>query len=54
LEAERVEALGSLCSLRSKWNLAAKNHQGMHFSSFTEKTKWIEDYVDRETAGARK
>jgi hypothetical protein len=26
----------------------------MHFSSFTEETKWIEDDVDRETAGERK
>jgi hypothetical protein len=26
----------------------------MHFLSNEEKEKWIEDYVDRETAGARK
>jgi hypothetical protein len=26
----------------------------MHFLSNEEKEKWIEDYVDRDTAGARK
>jgi len=54
LEAERVRALGALRSLRSKKKLAAEKRQETHFSSNEEKEKWIEDYVERETAGARK
>jgi len=54
LEAERVRALGALCSLRSKKKLAAEKRREMHFLSNEEKEKWIEDYVERETAGARK
>ena len=41
-------------SLRSKKKLAAKKRREMHFLSNEEKKKWIEDYVERETAGARK
>jgi len=54
LEAERVRALGALRSLRSKKKLAAEKRQETHFLSNEEKEKWIEDYVERETAGARK
>jgi hypothetical protein len=54
LEAERVRALGALRSLRSKKKLAAEKRCEMHFLSIEEKEKWIEDYVERETAGARK
>jgi len=53
-EAERVRALGALRSLRSKKNLAAEKRWETHFLSNKEKEKWIEDYVERETAGARK
>ena len=53
-EAERVRALGALRSLRSKMKLAAKKRRETDFSSNEEKEKWIEDYVERETAGARK
>jgi len=34
--------------------LAAEKQRETHFSSNEEKEKWIEDYVERETAGARK
>jgi predicted N-acyltransferase len=34
--------------------LAAEMQQATHFLSNEEKEKWIEDYVERETAGARK
>jgi triphosphoribosyl-dephospho-CoA synthetase len=54
LKAERVRALGALCSLRFKKNLAAKKRREMHCFSNEEKEKWIEDYVERDTAGARK
>jgi len=54
LEAERVRALGALRSLISKKKLAAEKRREMHFLSNEEKEKWIEDYVERETAGARK
>jgi hypothetical protein len=54
LEAERVRALGALCSFRSKKKLAAENQRETHFLSKEEKEKLIEEYVERETAGARK
>jgi len=54
LEAERIQALGALRSLRSKKKLAAEKRRETRFLSNEEKEKWIEDYVERETAGARK
>jgi hypothetical protein len=54
LEAERFRALGALRSLRSKMKLAAEKRRETHFLSNEAKEKWIEDYVERETAGARK
>jgi len=54
LEAERVQAIGALCSLGSKKKFAAVKWWETHFLSNEEKEKWIEDYVERETAGARK
>jgi len=54
LDAERVRALGALRSLKSKKRLVAEKRQEMHFLSNEEKEKWIENYVERETAGARK
>ena len=53
-EADRVHALGELRSLRSKKKLAAEKRQEMHFLGHEESEKWIEDYVERETAAARK
>jgi len=53
LEAERVRALGALRSLRSKKKLAAEKWRETHCLSNNEKEKWIEDYAQRETAGAR-
>jgi len=54
LEVESVRALGALRSLRSKKKLAAEKRRATHFLSNEEKEKWIEVYVERETAGARK
>jgi len=54
LEAERVRALGALHSLRSKKKLAAEIKRYMHFLSIEETEQWMEDYVERETAVARK
>jgi hypothetical protein len=54
LEAERIRVLGALCSLRSKTKLAAEKRRETHFLSNEEKEKCIEDYAERETAGARK
>jgi len=54
LEAERVRALGALRSLRSKKKPAAEKRRETHFLSNEEKEKSIEDYVERETTGARK
>jgi len=34
--------------------LAAETRRETHFVSNEQKEKWIEDYVERETAGARK
>jgi hypothetical protein len=53
LQAERVQARGALCSLTTKTKLAAEKQQEMHFLSNEEKVEWIEDYVQRETIGAR-
>jgi len=53
-EAERVRARGALRSLRSKKRLAAEKRRETHFLSNEEKEKWIEDFVQRETVGARK
>jgi len=53
-EAERVRALGVLHSLRFKKRLAAEKRRETHFLSNEEKEKWIEDFVETETAGARK
>jgi hypothetical protein len=54
LEAERVQAIGGLCSLKSKKKLAAEKQRETHFLSNEAKEKWIEDYVEREITGARK
>jgi len=53
-EAEIVRALGALGSLRYKKKLAAGKRLETHFLSNKEEEKWIDDYAERETAGARK
>jgi len=40
--------------LRSRRKLAAENRRETHFLSYEEKDTWMEHYVERETAGARK
>jgi len=54
LEADRVRALGALCSLQSKPKLAAEKRQVTHFLSKEEIEKWIDNSVERAMAGARK
>jgi len=54
LVAESVRGLGVLHGSRSKKTLAAEKRQETHFLSNEEKDKWIEDFVERETAVARK
>jgi hypothetical protein len=54
LEVERIRALGALRRLRSKMKLAAELPRETHFLNNEEKEKWIQEYVERETAGARK
>ena len=52
--AERIRALGALRSLRSKKKHAAEKQRETHFLSNEAREKWIEDYSETETAGARK
>jgi len=54
LEAELVRALEALRSLRSKKKLAAGKRPETDFISNREQERWIEDYVERETAEAIK
>ena len=54
LEAERVRALGALCSLRSKKMLRVEKRPETPFIRNIEKAISIEDYVDRESTGARR
>jgi len=54
MKPERLSALGALSSMRSKNMPAAEKGRETHFWSNEEIEKWIEDYVERETAGARK
>jgi len=53
LEAERDQALAALFSLRYKKKLGVEKRRETHGSSNEKKEKWIDDYVDRETAVAR-
>jgi len=53
-EAERVRAIGALRSFRSGKRLEAEKRRETHFLSNEENEKGIEDFVERETAGARK
>jgi len=54
LDAEKIQALGAFCSLQSNKKLGADTGRETHFLSNEEKENWIEDYVERETGGARK
>jgi len=54
LETERVRAHGAFCSLRFNKKLGAEEQHEMHFLYNEDKEKWIQDYVERETTGARK
>jgi hypothetical protein len=54
LEAERVRTLGALQSFRSKKKVVVEKRCDTHFLSNEEKEKCSENYVESETAGARK
>jgi len=54
LEAERVRVLRALRSLQSRKKLAAEKRRETHFLSNEKREKWMEDYVERETAVAKK
>jgi len=54
LEVEWVQVLGAVRSLQSKTKLSAEKRWQTHFLSHEEKARWIEDYVERETAVGRK
>jgi hypothetical protein len=54
LQAERVQALVALHCLGPKKKLTVEELREIHFSSNKEKSKWIQDYAERETAGATK
>jgi len=53
LDGDSVRALGALRSLRSKKKLSVEKRWATNFSGNQEKKKWIEDYVDGETAVVR-
>jgi len=54
LDAESVRSFGALGSLQSKKMLDEEKTQETHIASNKEIEKWIENYVDTETAVARK
>jgi hypothetical protein len=51
---DSIRALGALRSWRSQKKLAADRRLETHFLRNAQKDTWIEDYVERETPGARK
>jgi len=54
LLAERIGASAALCRVVLRKKAAVEKCQEMHFLSNEEKQKWIEDFVERETAVAQK
>lgn len=54
LQADRLPALGVLRRLEAKPKLSAVKRQETHLSGNNQKEKCIDDYVDRETALAKK
>jgi len=54
LQIEGFQALGVLCSLRSKTKLAVASQRETDLESNKENDPWSSDYVDRETAAVRK
>ena len=53
-DAERVQALGALRSMRSKKKLATERRQETNFLNDKENEKWIRNYMERATTVARK
>jgi hypothetical protein len=54
LEAERVRVLSALRSIRFKKKVSTGKRQKTYILTSKVKLKWINDYVARETAVARK
>jgi hypothetical protein len=54
LEAEPVQTQGALFILQSKKKLAAERRQQTNLLQSKDNEKWIEDYVERETAVDKK
>ena len=54
LEAEMVRAFVALPNLRSKQKIVAAKWRLTHFLSNEDQAQWIKEYVDSETAVARK
>jgi hypothetical protein len=51
---ESVHALGVLLSMRYKKKLPVEKCRKTYLLDNQAQEKWIEDYVERETTGARK
>jgi len=54
VDAEKFRALRALHGFQSKKSLAAEKWPDSHFLINEEKEKWIEDYVEKETARGTK
>jgi len=54
MAAERVRAWGALCSLRSEKKLSAEEWRETHLLPNEENERSIKDYLERESAVARK
>src|SRR6187551_3430319 len=54
VESERIRAHNSLHSLKYKKRRKAAESNEIRFMTKKEREKWIENYVERETATARK
>jgi len=54
IEAERFRALWVVHSMQSRKKLPSEKQWETHFLSHDQNKKWIEDFVERETAVARK
>jgi len=53
-EADRVRSIHASHSSQSKMPITAENQCETHFFSNDQQEPWLEDYVERETTGARK
>jgi hypothetical protein len=54
VETETSQALRAFCNCQSKKKHAANKRRDAHFLSTEANEKWIEDFVEKETAAGRK